>query len=492
MKKTLVLGGPGAGKTAYLLDIFQAALDRGVSSRQIAFCSFTNAASDEGRIRAEKKFQFTDDDLPYCRTLHSLCFREMGLTRNQVIQKDHLNEIGEITGERFKENEEWMDTEVASNNYGANPLLTVDHFARTTRVPIRDAWETHGRDLDWYRLERFTDAYSRYKRNEQLYDFTDMLTLYADTGTPTPVKIAIIDEAQDLTPLQWAVIYRAFANAEELYVAGDDDQSVFRWAGAAEDYLLGLDWERVVLSTSHRLPLEIFKVAQSIANKISRRFVKDQVPAERKGLVQWHNEPDDGEIDLHKGTWLLLARTKHQLKEFVSLARGAGVSYLYCGAPSVNKAYVSAIQAYNKLWRDEPISGADAIPLLKAMGKKVPHIKEESLYGARDLGIEAKLIWHEALTEIPLDDRVYYVACLRAGERLVDPPRIRINTMHGAKGMEADKVLLSTDLTQKTHQGYETDHDGEHRVFYVGATRASQELHLIHPRTRYEYLIERD
>lgn len=482
--KTLLLGGPGAGKTERLLAVMQSALERGIPPNQIAYCAFTNVASDEARQRAMKKFGFNEDDLPYCRTLHSLCFRELGLQRGQILQKEHLDEISSLTGELTPTLDLNMDA--PAQGVGADPLLTVDHFSRTTLRTLEEGWRVHGRELDWFRLKRFTSAYSLYKQDTGLMDFTDLLTEYLAMGAPVPVRVAIIDEAQDLTHLQWAVIEKAFGHCEELWAGGDDDQSCFRWAGAAEDHLLNLGYQREILPLSHRLPRSIFRLSQEIVARISTRYAKAQKPSPREGLVNWVNRPE--EVALASGTWLMLARTRFQLKSMIETARNQGVIYSVLGVSSVDENHVRAIQAYEKLRAGNAIDGSDAHLVLKMLGMKhKTSLNEEELYGAGELKIKPIAIWHDALVKIPLDDRLYYVACMRRGEKLTNAPRVRIQTIHGAKGMEAENVMLSTDLTARTYKGYELDPDSEHRVMFVGVTRASKELHLIAPQTQYGY-----
>jgi len=71
------------------------------------------------------------------------------------------------------------------------------------------------------------------------------------------------------------------------------------------------------------------------------------------------------------------------------------------------------------------------------------------------------------------------------GEKLNEAPRIELSTIHGAKGGESQNVVLLTDLTQNTMKGYERDPDDENRLFYVGATRTKENLHIIEPK-KYE------
>ena len=484
MRHTLVLGGPGAGKTKRLLDVMDAALARGVPPSRVAFVTFTNAAEDVARSKAMEKFGLVEKDLPYFRTIHSICFRELGLNHNDVLGDEHLALLGELTGELFTGD---ADPNSPAAGRNADPLLTIDHYARTTRVTLRQAWEDHGGDLDWFRLQRFCAAYKLYKDDHDLLDFTDMLERYIDARLPpVPIEVAIVDEYQDLTPLQIEVVGRAFAGATELWVAGDDDQSVHRWAGAAEDHLLGLTYPRELLALQHRLPRAIFDLSQQIVHRIGRRFPKDSRSSDRAGEVNWLARPD--EVDLSSGSWLMLARTRSMLTDLAAIAREQGVVYEMKGRSAVNLEHVAAIQAHERLRAGGSVAADAAARVMRAAGLR-REIDELMTYDAAALGYDARPIWHDALTRIPLDDREYYLACLRRGEKLTAPARVRIETIHGAKGAEAENVLLQTDLSYRTQRGFELDPDSEHRVFYVGVTRASERLFPVAPQGAYKYLV---
>lgn len=479
----LVLGAPGTGKTTRLLRRAEEAIDTGTSPERVAFCAFTRAASNEAALRAGQLFALPDDALPYFRTLHSLCFKELGLDHSDVVNEQHLEEFSDIVGETLT----GELLEDSSTRRTGDLLLTIDNYARTTMMPLRAAWQSVDQEVDWFRLKRFVDAYKRYKADRGLFDFTDMLERFVKEGHAVPVDIAIVDESQDLSALQWRVVERAFGRAQELWVAGDDDQSIYRWSGAAEDHFLSLPYPREVLPVSHRLPQVIFDQGQEIVNRVSRRFPKNVRAGKDGGRVEWVARPD--EIDFSEGSWLVLARTRYQLRKLTQLMRELGFMYSYGGKSSIDQRLVQTIQTYENLrrgWRQE---GADVVHVMRAIGKKGIDIDETSTYTAEELKIDVGPIWHDALIRIPLDDREYMLACRRRGEHLQDVPRIRVDTVHGAKGAEAENVYLSTDITYRVKKGYDRDPDAEHRVFYVGATRASNALYLGAPTSPYAYQI---
>ena len=70
----------------------------------------------------------------------------------------------------------------------------------------------------------------------------------------------------------------------------------------------------------------------------------------------------------------------------------------------------------------------------------------------------------------------------RNGEHLNKKPRIELSTIHAAKGGECENVVLLTDLTKTTLETYQKNPDDENRLFYVGATRTKENLHIIEPK----------
>ena len=79
--------------------------------------------------------------------------------------------------------------------------------------------------------------------------------------------------------------------------------------------------------------------------------------------------------------------------------------------------------------------------------------------------------------------KVNYLRKMRKnGEKLNEKPRIELSTIHAAKGGEATNVVLLTDLTENTMRSYEKNPDDENRLFYVGATRTKENLHIIRPK----------
>ena len=95
--KTIVLGPPGTGKTTTLLNKVDDYLKQ-TDPDKVGYFAFTQKAAYEARDRAVKKFNLTEDDLPYFRTLHSLAFRKLGIKKENVMQRRHYMDLGKKLG----------------------------------------------------------------------------------------------------------------------------------------------------------------------------------------------------------------------------------------------------------------------------------------------------------------------------------------------------------------------------------------------------------
>ena len=84
--RKIIYGPPGTGKTYYLMNELEKVLQK-VEPSKIGYFTFSRNAAQEGKSRAMDKFNLTEKDLPYFRTLHSFCFNILGLKKENVMQE---------------------------------------------------------------------------------------------------------------------------------------------------------------------------------------------------------------------------------------------------------------------------------------------------------------------------------------------------------------------------------------------------------------------
>ena len=169
------------------------------------------------------------------------------------------------------------------------------------------------------------------------------------------------------------------------------------------------------------------------------------------------------------------------------------------GVRSISPKLSTAVNAWEQLRKGKSIAldAAKTMYGLMSSGSRVERgfkkiqADEEALFTLpslqKDHGLLAgeEMVWHEALDKIPDAERAYIVALLRRGEKFNAPPRITVSTIHGAKGGEADNVVLMTDLTAAADSERQIEPDNLNRVFYVGVTRTRQKLYLVEPENTY-------
>lgn len=491
----IFLGPPGTGKTTRLLRVVEEELARGVHPGEIAFVAFTRKAAHEARTRAMAKFNLQEEQLPYFRTLHSLAFKQLKLEPEQVLADKDFNEIGQsigmTIGDLYGEDE---DTGLPTSptmqpDRKGNNCVYLDQIARLTCRDLKECCTEYALERYWD-VKLFRDTLTNFKAQRGKIDFTDMMELYSQSGDIPNCKVVIVDEAQDLTPIQWRIVERITNRAERVYVAGDDDQAIYEWAGADVSRFLSLDGTREVLPVSYRLTHRVYDKARGVLNRIKQRYEKDWEPRNELGYIGYYNEPD--QVDYSEGTWLLLCRNRYMLAPLCAVMKRQGYPYVMHGKSSVDNDNVRALVAWESLRLGNQVKYEDAKTVVRKLRpgalpggvKALSTLDDEliSLASLESIGLTTREDWMTAL-KIPDASREYYRAMRRHKESFIKWPRIVISTIHQAKGGEADHVVVMPDISEACYRGMQRNSDVEGRVFYVAVTRAIKSLHLIQPRT---------
>jgi superfamily I DNA/RNA helicase len=491
--KTIVLGPPGTGKTTTLLNEVDMYLKQ-TDPDKIGYFSFTQKAAYEARDRAMLKFNLSEDDLPYFRTLHSLAFRRLGIKKEDVLQRRHYEDLGKKTGYSLDYNE--YDNEHTGLFTTKSDLLRIIQLAKLRGITPEQQYnlKEHTQDIEIGQLKQFVYDLNQYKKEYNLIDFTDMITEFVKSDKSPKFDVVFIDEAQDLSLSQWDMARSIWDKTGDTFIAGDDDQAIFRWAGADVDSFITQTGKIMQLTQSYRIPQVIHDVASSIVNKIQNRLPKEWRPKIQRGLLSYYD--DFEQVNMKQGNWLVLARTRFMLNELEEQLYSRGLYYENKFKTNREQDLYKAITDWENLRRDVDINYEQVERISSYMTQKhfekqaLKYMNKDANYkmsGLRERGwLKTDKIWFEAFDSAP-QKKVRYIRRMREnGEKLNSAPRIILSTIHGVKGGEQDNVVLLTDLSRNTQRNYENNPDDENRLFYVGATRTKNHLHVIRPKDIYK------
>jgi len=473
---TVCLAAAGAGKTSAIMDEMARLLEV-YRPDEIAFVTYTRKGVAHGIERAlQANPQLSADDLVHFKTLHALCFKELGLEHASIITKAKIEEFNKEYGYNISLRDAYEE------QTSDDRLLTrydVKRSGSTKGVFIHDT----AYDEERYRL--LVKAFELFKAKNSLVDFHDCLTRFRERNKPVNVKVAFIDEAQDLTLLQWEVCQIAFSLCEKIVIAGDDYQCVFSYAGASPKTLICLakKYNAVKLETSYRLPIAVYKFAKGITALITDKIDKDFRPV--KDVEGFVDELSDSRIlirriqkDIKQNgftpyRWYLLFRNNCLMDEIIDCLEQYTIPYHTAKGFCVAERDVMKIKRYYN-FRKKGFSSEETLQDF-CTKYKIKDINDDFIESDL-IPSERRYVYFDYIQKHGID---------KLEELAKQEPFLLLSTTHRVKGGEADFVTVFLDCTRSVDKNALVNIDEELRVLYVACTRAKQGLYLVESKGRY-------
>lgn len=491
---TAVIAGPGTGKTFTLTERIARLVKNGVKPEEICAVTFTVRAAEEMRERLRARVKRADKIT--IGTFHSICYSILGdvsLAERALqlkLARETIAEFGmKCTPRRFL-----SDVSAYKNEKGEK--------------------------------SESIDAYCRRLRQAGVADFDDLLSIALERGNKTFGWLHV-DEFQDVNPMQYALVQKWMGETGRLFVIGDPDQSIYAFRGAASDCFQKLredypDTLTVRLVESYRSTPQVLQCAlQAISANEGERAL---LPVKRDGaavrLAECVSALSEGifiakeiarmaggldmlgkgrEEKLHSfGEIAVLARTHRALRTVEQCLRKEGIpclsasdqSFLEAAEGSGTLSFFGAIcDGKETAQAEEFLGGRSAFlrakekfqPTLRSRPRKI--LAEWQAYMHIETAAFRELVDAARYADMP----EFLEAMRMGGEGDVLLPNgnpadgaVRLATLHGAKGLEFPVVFLYgiNDKLLPLAAGEETDTEEERRLFYVGITRAKEELIL--------------
>ncbi|KTG29727.1 UvrD-helicase domain-containing protein [Haloferax profundi] len=500
-------------------------------------------------------------------TMHAKAYELLGLSRNDVVGEKDKQEFCEEYGLEFQDEYSGAGRRTARSTTIGNKIIATSQWLQRTRRDVADWYDvpfqwnveevrlppevdpnaqegnkytpTWPSDDDRIDIPEAIRAWRAYKGENGLVGFADMLERVKQRALVPNVDYLVIDEFQDITTLQYDAYEEWKPHMKGVLIAGDDDQVVYAWQGADPNLLLDAERDNdEVLPNSYRLPSNVLNVVNREIRHIDKRQEKDLKPRKEGGSVEAVESPSMLElarnvrytVEQDDGTIMVLFRARYQMFQFIDefLPSGIPFSTLTDQRMWTDRLtqYVRAVEAMEA---EEPVDGLQA--------RRLADMLQDSAFGTNDrddlfdaIDERQEEAGVEDITNIEFtpkeiknfapfapngsaaSDMVRKVTSFQrksvdayfSGDYAgMDPSRVRVGTIHSAKGREADHVFMATDLTEKVVEQMAASvseeeleargieeftastspvpliTDNERRVFYVGMSRARERLIIL-------------
>ena len=576
---TLVLAGPGSGKTAVITGRIRYLLEqRNVPAGNILVITFTKAAAGEMRLRFQSMMAGRRLPVQF-GTFHAVFFSILKhayhFRSDQIISPEFkyafLREI--LSGYHLHEDEEQelMENLLSEISMVKNERLDLTHYY------AKCCGSTQFRDI--------YNAYDKKLRDNRLIDFDDMLTLTYELLTERPdhlrawqekFQYILVDEVQDMNRLQYEVLRMLAAPQDQLFLVGDDDQSIYQFRGARPELMRRFvsdyaEAKQLYLEENYRCGSEIVRISQNLISHNRNRFNKQIFAAravtgkvimqeypstlkENRAIIAKIREREAAGVRF--SDMAVLFRTNRQsgylleqlmeegipfyAKErvplvydhwiakdvlcYLKLATGSRERGLFLQIMNRPVRYLSRdvldeptvdMDSWEAVYEEQPWIArriaqlAEDLQVMSHMGPfaAMNYVRkgmgyeefvidfarehgqgEQELIGVLDelqqsaVGFQSLAQWQAHVEE--------YRARMKAEQKKKDTARegVQILTLHGAKGLEFDTVFLpqlSEGQLPYKKAVLDADIEEERRLFYVGMTRAKEQLVISHSRTLY-------
>lgn len=541
MKDSLrIVGYAGSGKTTRLLSGMEKALHRlGNDPMLLGFASFTRPARQEAVDRASAAWGFPAKELAsdgWFRTIHSTAYRCCGIQKGEMLgsSKGDLEWLSNTLGASISaEIDDVSGGMKFSGDSECAKALNCWNVARNMLLPLEATYITRFArgERGFPSIEKVTSIVEKYesgKRIDGRIDFSDLLMRFAGLGASITegsyhrepegylpeVVFWILDEMQDVSPLLDRVCHRLISapSVKWIVLAGDPNQSIFRFAGSSADCFMAWPVSREeYMEKTYRCPAPVLAVGEKClsllkAGKIERKMQ----PADHDGSLDRASSLDEMVAAIGTGEdWLLLGRTNFQVSRICNELDRCSIPYRWASASDTGPTKKArGLRAIYDLARGNPVSGksfAEAVSLLPEKnrdGQRMLKRGTKTEWKSEEMAKSYDVVFPHDLEYLGFSDDLRQQLTRGDWPQLVDGggkwhrivdrhgveaatlPTVRVGTVHSAKGMEADSVGVLTTTSERIDSGMDDPgrHDEECRLAYVAATRARRRLVLLNER----------
>jgi DNA helicase II / ATP-dependent DNA helicase PcrA len=519
----VVLAGAGTGKTRTITHRAAYAVTSGaVPAGALLAVTFTARAAGEMRTR----LRGLGVGGVQARTFHSAALKQLGYFWPKVVggppPRLLSNKYGLVANAaaraRLRPGTSEVRDLLSELEWAASTLVSPEDY------PARAAAEGRTPPFDPPVIAQVMRAYGDLKQAQGLADFDDLLLLTAAVLEEhdevarefrSRYRSFVVDEYQDVTPLQQRLLDAWLGDRDDLCVVGDAAQTIYSFTGATADHLLRFRTRfphatEVRLVRDYRSTPQVVGLANSVLAKAADRGARLELVAQRPPgpapvFVEHDDEPAEAaavaarcralvEAGTPAGEIAVLYRVNAQSAAYEAALTDAGVPYVVRGGErfferaEVRQAVLLLRGATRAADTDAPEGLADAVAEVLRAGLSWDPAAPPAGAGATRERWESLAALHRLAVDLAaeeptagLRDLVEELEERAASQHAPTVDGVTLASLHAAKGLEWDAVFL-VGLVDGTlplvHADTPAQVEEERRLLYVGVTRAREHLSL--------------
>ncbi|CEO31730.1 ATP-dependent helicase [Paraclostridium sordellii] len=298
----MVLAGPGSGKTRVITyRILNLVLNNNINPKNILAISFTKASSMEMKNRALSLSNDRRLNSVNYGTFHSVFFRIL-----RFFEKYELDCILDEKNKKFAIKGILKNLNV-ENAEDEDTILGVINEISYVKNELMDKIDFDSEILTRDEFCRVYNMYEEYKESIKKIDFDDMLIKTYNLlkqnkqildRVRSVYRYILVDEFQDINKVQFEVIKLIASPNNNIFVVGDEDQSIYGFRGSRPDFLLEFEdyfkgSKKYVLDINYRSKKDITDIANKLIQNNENRYEKSiKCDREHKGIVKYINTED--------------------------------------------------------------------------------------------------------------------------------------------------------------------------------------------------------
>ncbi|MBQ7796735.1 MAG: ATP-dependent helicase [Lachnospiraceae bacterium] len=293
----MVLAGPGSGKTTVITHRIKRLLEQGVSPSGILVITFTKAAATEMKERFFRLM--TEDEAKAEAEYNRVTFGTFHSIFYQILKLAYRFPSGNVLGEEdkrsfFKDYLAKSEMEVEDEGEFISSVINEISYVKGSQIDLNYYYSQNCPE-EWFK--KLYSGYDDMLRMTGKIDFDDMLIMCYELFTERPDILAawqrkfryiLVDEFQDINRIQYEIVRMLALPENNLFIVGDDDQSIYRFRGAKPEIMLGFmkDYpkaKQVLLAENYRSTKDIVETSLKLIGHNKVRYDKALMPVHGAG-----------------------------------------------------------------------------------------------------------------------------------------------------------------------------------------------------------------